>query len=180
MRKHFLYFLIAFVVQFSFSQKKEKTIIDNDGYLVGYATKKSFQHKNYENWFADYYGSYNTEKEVIKQLKAVSKGVKIKGYIATWCWESRRDVPRLYKVLEEIGFDFNNLELISVDRSRTLPVGKNKGDKIGIVPEFIFTKNGKELGRLTKYPMGNIEKYLLKTIIGEPFQKQKKVSIKRS
>jgi len=180
MKKNVL-LLFIFLANFPINaQNKAKGKIDTDGYWVGYANKATFDQENYSDWFYDYYDRYRTDKEIIEQLKSVTKGVQIKAYMATWCWESKRDIPRLYKILEEIGYDFNDLELISVDRSRKVPVGKEKNKKLNNVPELIFIKNGKELGRLTKYPMGNIEKYILKTIIGEPFQKQPNVKVNRS
>ena len=179
MKLYFFFFVILLTSLSITAQRKSNGTIDTDGYWVGYANKKTFNQENYRDWFYDYYDRYKTEKNVINQLKKVAKDVQITGYMATWCWESKRDVPRLYKVLEEIGYNFDQLELISVDRSRIATVGSEKGKRITSVPEFIFTRDGKELGRLTKYPMGNIEKYILKTIIGEPFQKQKKGIIKR-
>ena len=44
---------------------------------------------------------YKTDEEVIAKLKPIINNYTIKGFMGTWCGDSKRNVPRFYKILEE-------------------------------------------------------------------------------
>ncbi|TYQ00134.1 thiol-disulfide isomerase/thioredoxin [Tenacibaculum adriaticum] len=129
-----------------FPAKKNK-----DGNLIGIATKESFKQEPYgSEWFNDFYEYYETDKKVITALKSKLDGVTIKGFMGTWCGDSQREIPNLYKTLDEVGFNYINLELVTVDRKKKAK-GLEKGYDVVRVPTFIFYKDGKELGRFVEH-----------------------------
>lgn len=149
----------------------EVTAEKNDrGYLIGIANKESFADEAYKSWFDSRYEEYETDKEVIEQLKSEINNYTIRGFMGTWCGDSKREVPRFYKILEETGFNQDYFELITVGRNKKTPDNLQEGYDLLRVPTFIFLKDGKEVGRYVEYPRETIEKDILKIITGEPYK----------
>ena len=140
------------------------------GYLIGIVNKESFTDDAYKSWFDSRYEEYTTDKEVIEQLKDEINNFKIKGFMGTWCGDSRREVPRFYKILEETGFNEDYFELISVGRNKRTPDNLQEGYNLIRVPTFIFLKNDKEVGRFVEYPRETIEKDILKIVQGKSYK----------
>lgn len=149
----------------------EVTAKKNDrGYLIGIANKDSFTDESYKGWFDSRYAEYNTDEEVIEKLKPVINDYTIKGFMGTWCGDSKRNVPRFYKILEETGFDQEYFELITVGRNKKTPDNLQEGFDLIRVPTFIFMKDGKEVGRFVERPRETMEKDILKIVSGEPYK----------
>ena len=142
---------------------------DADGYLVGIANKFDFQDAAYKEWFDSRYEEYTTDKQVISEISKHIHQLTIKVFMGTWCGDSRREIPRFYKILDETKFDVNYLQLIAVDRSKKYD-NYEKDLDIFRVPTIIFFKNGKEIGRFVEYPRETIEKDFLKIVSGQPYK----------
>lgn len=140
------------------------------GYLIGIVNKESFTDDAYKPWFDNRYEEYTTDKVAIEQLKGEINNFTIKGFMGTWCGDSRREVPRFYKILEETGFNEDYFELISVGRNKRTPDNLQEGYDLIRVPTFIFLKNGKEVGRFVEYPRETIEKDILKIVYGKSYK----------
>lgn len=143
---------------------------DANGYLIGVANKESFTDDAFKEWFNSRYEEYTTDKETVNKLKTALEGYTIKGFMGTWCGDSRRETPRFFKLLEETGFDQNYFELITVDRTKTTPDNLQEGFNIIRVPTFIFYKEGKEVGRYVEYPRETLEKDILKIVTNQPYK----------
>lgn len=171
MKKITILLLTIFVASCA-TQQKVTAVKDKTGNLVGIANKESFQQEPYASkWFNDYYSYYETDKNVVEKLKPLLKDIKIKGFMGTWCGDSKREVPNFYKTLDEAGFNYKNLELVTVNRQKKAN-GLEKGYNIERVPTFIFYKNGKEIGRFVEHTVnGNsIESDFLKILSGQPYK----------
>jgi len=166
--------LLSLILITTFSctaQKKEATAIkDASGNLVGIANKDSFLQEPFNEWFTFNYDEYSTEKETINKLKPLLKKVTIKAFMGTWCGDSKEQTPVFYKILDEASFNSNNLEMITVNRSKATPNNLQEGFNIERVPTFIFYKNGKEIGRFVEYPRETVEADILKIVSGEPYK----------
>ncbi|WP_272151597.1 thioredoxin family protein [Tenacibaculum aiptasiae] len=162
----------AFIVSCASAPKqKQLATKDKDGNLVGIATKKDFQQEPYgSEWFNDFYSYYETDQNTINKLKPYLKDVKIKGFMGTWCGDSKREIPNFYKLLDEAGFNYKNLELVTVNRSKKAN-GLEEGFNILRVPTFIFYKDGKEIGRFVEHAIdgSTIEDDILKIVSGQPY-----------
>jgi thiol-disulfide isomerase/thioredoxin len=143
---------------------------DASGYLNGIANKESFQDDSFKRWFNSRQAEYTSDKETIARLTDALKGYTIKGFMGTWCGDSRRETPRFYKILEETNFDENYFELITVNRSKKTPDNLQEGFNIIRVPTFIFYKEGKEVGRYLEYPRETLEKDILKIVTGQAYK----------
>ena len=81
--------------------------------------------------------------------------------MGTWCSDSRREVPRFYKILDLIEFPSNSIDLISVNREKTVPDGDISELEILFVPTFIFYREETEIGRIIEIPEKTLEKDFL-------------------
>ena len=152
------------------AQQKTTAKKNNSGDLVGIANKESFTDNSFKGWFDYNYENYKTDEATIDELKKSLKGYKIKGFMGTWCGDSKRETPRLYKILEEAGFDEKNLELITVNRGKKTPDNLQEGLDIIKVPTFIFYKNNKEVGRFVERVRESLEKDMLKIVSGQDYK----------
>ena len=169
MKKLFLF--LSLIALISCSAQKEITAAKNkSGDLVGYANKASFIEPPYNTWFVKNTNSYQTDKATISALKTTLKGVTIKGFMGTWCGDSKRETPHFYKILEQADFQFKNLDLVTVNRSKKTPDNLQEGLNIKRVPTFIFYKNGQEIGRYVEYARVSLEKDMLKIVSGDAYK----------
>ena len=153
------------------TKAKEVTAAKNDsGYLIGIANKASFADASFKPWYDSRYAEYKTDSVIIAQLKPIINDYTIKGFMGTWCGDSKRGVPRFYKILEETGFDEDYFELITVGRNKKTPDNLQEGFDLIRVPTFIFFKDGKEVGRFVERPRETMEKDILKIITGATYK----------
>lgn len=166
-----IFLLIFTLTLFSCTAQKKVTAKKNkSGDLVGFANKESFNQAPYKTWFDQKYEAYTTDAATITEIKKELKGIKIKGFMGTWCGDSKRETPRFYKILEQANFNLNNLELVTVNRSKKTPDNLQEGLNILRVPTFIFYKNGKEIGRYVEYARESLEKDILKIVSGKTYK----------
>lgn len=175
--KKIVYLFVALLIVSCASTPKNLATKNENGNLVGIATKKDFQQEPYgSDWFNDFYSYYETDKGTIEKLKPYLKDIKIKGFMGTWCGDSKRDVPNFYKILDEAEFNYKNLELVTVNRQKKAN-GLEEGFNITHVPTFIFYKDGKEIGRFVEHALDDstVEEDFLKILSGQeykhPYQK---------
>lgn len=152
------------------SQKKINAAKNKQGNLIGFANKASFPIKPYNTWFTKNFDSYSVDSTTIKELKEKLKGIEIKGFMGTWCEDSKREIPRFYKILEQADFNFKNLQLVTVNRSKKTPSNLQKGYNIVRIPTFIFYKNDKEIGRYVEYARESLEKDILTIVSEKPYK----------
>lgn len=134
--------------------------------LLGNQSLDQFQKEPYKAWYDENYTIYPIDKTALEGLK---KG-KINSYniivfLGTWCGDSKRNFPRLMKILDETKFPESKLQIIGVNRQKQAPDGEEVKYNITHVPTIIVEKYGKEIGRITEEPeTGFIEKDLLNII----------------
>ena len=175
--KKIVYFFVTLLIVSCASTPKNLATKNENGNLVGIATKKDFQQEPYgSDWFNDFYSYYETDKGTVEKLKPYLKDIKIKGFMGTWCGDSKREIPNFYKILDEAEFDYKKLELVTVNRQKKAN-GLEEGFNVIRVPTFIFYKDGKEIGRFVEHALddSSVEEDFLKILSGQeykhPYQK---------
>ena len=171
MKKLFIFCLAIITLSSCNSSKKAMQATKNEkGNLVGIATKEDFQQAPYNTWFTENYKDTEFNQDVVNELKNHINGVKIKGFMGTWCGDSKRETPAFYKLLEAVNFNMKNLEFATVNRKKKTTFDLEKDLDIIRVPTFIFYKNGKEIGRYVEYAQESMEEDFLKIISGKPYK----------
>lgn len=129
--------------------------------LLGVITKGDLAQGTYGKWFTPNYNSYETDDAKLKAHKSDLEKFTIHIFMGTWCGDSKKEVPRFYKVLENIQFPSEKIKLVAVDNSsenyKKSPTGEEKGLNIVRVPTFIFYKDGTEVNRIIEHPITDFE-----------------------
>ena len=95
-------------------------------------------------------------------------------FMGTWCGDSKRQVPKFYKILEASNFPMDQFTAVAVSREADLykqsPQHEEEGLNIVRVPTFIFLKNGKEVNRIIEKPIETLEKDIEKIITANNYK----------
>lgn len=131
-------------------EKTLKTVIQN-GMILGEFDPVALEAAPFSSWYNRSYNFPNYTPKQIADLKKAFEGVEITGFIGTWCGDTKRDLPQFMRILDEIGFDREKIQLYGMPASyRNTNLAREW--KIGNVPTFIFKKDGKEVGRYIERP----------------------------
>ena len=166
--------LCLLINSIAFGQQINNTTKDSKGtlMLLGRTDKKAFNTDDF-SWFQDNYNQYFTNDKVVSRLKKPLTNYTIKAFYGSWCGDSKREIPKFYKVIDEVGFDTKKLSMIAVDKKpeayKASPNGEEKGLNIHRVPTFIFYKNDKEIGRIVESPKQDFERDILTIINGKNY-----------
>lgn len=99
---------------------------------------------------------------------AIVPPAEITVYLGTWCSDSRREVPRLWKALDATGgmVPFS-VDYVAVDEDKREPAEHLEGVDLEFVPTFVVRRDGEELGRVVEVAVDGIERDLLRLLTGE-------------
>lgn len=133
--------------------------------LAGKATPSAMQLPSHKSWFDQSYNSYTIDSLSAKQVGKNMKTKNMEIFLGSWCGDSRREVPRMLKILQYAGVDTNALSIIFVDNSplayKQSPQHEERGKNIHRVPTFIVYNGSTEIGRIVESPVASLEKDLL-------------------
>lgn len=138
--------------------------------LIGKSNRKGLQMDAFKEWFSPGYQDYKADPESFEKIKPLLKDVSILVFMGTWCEDSQRDVPHLYRMLDDAGYDESKLTLINVSEEKTTPQGFENEHDISNVPTIILYKNEKELGRIVEYSIETLEKDMLSILSGKDYK----------
>jgi tetratricopeptide (TPR) repeat protein len=150
------------------------SIAQKDPRLLGICSAKDLEQQPYANWYKPNYEAYTPNPEIIGQLKSLRlEKFTLKIVFGSWCGDSKRELPRMMKVLSAIGLPEKNVQLIGVYDSmpvyKQAPKHEEQGLNIYRVPTFIVYKKNVEIGRIVEYPIESLERDLLKILDGQPY-----------
>ncbi len=163
--------LILKVAPVALSQTGYKTVMDplnGREMLVGEIDTASLAKAPFSEWYLQGLSSYQPETGImIRLVNSMAPEYNYQIVMGTWCSDSHREVPRIMKVLDELGVPASHITLYAVDRNmeaRHTPVSKMKISK---VPTLIVGMNGRETGRIVESPEASVEEDLLRILSGE-------------
>lgn len=148
----------------------QELVLDVSGNLTGVQSRWAFNQAPFNTWFDGRYDSYIPDPATVDLLKKELEGVTIRAYMGSWCGDSKREVPKFYKLMDAVGLDQSDLTMIAVDRSKRQPVELVDGYNVVRVPTFIFYRNGTEIGRYVERPRESLEQDILKIASGQPYK----------
>lgn len=110
--------------------------------------------------------AYVPDPESVDLLASATGRYRILTVLATWCSDSDREIPRLHKVLEEVGGNHFSHVMIGVDRTRRVgdpevvtDLGGNPVvDRVPTV--VVIDEEGLEIGRFVESADQPIESVL--------------------
>lgn len=170
MQRIVIFVVSYFILNFSFSQSLNHIKIYGKGkeMLLGEIDKKGLTTNSFNQWFSKNHDEYLVNSNVVNRLKDSLNQYEIKVFLGTWCGDSKKEVPRFYKIIEATKFPEEQLHVVAVDRTeeayKQSPNGEEKGLNIHRVPTFIFYKNGKEINRIVEHPKETLERDILSIV----------------
>ncbi len=170
--KAYVFTILILLGTILFSQTP-KMIIDektDNPMLIGLSQRSDYEtREHFKEWFNEEMENYEIDEETLSMITEVDSTIYLECYMGTWCGDSRREVPRIYKILDFMNFDEDKLKIVSVDRERVSPGGEQKGKNIHHVPTIIFYKESKEIGRIIESPVGTLEEDFVDIFLGIPY-----------
>jgi len=150
------------------------TFAQKDPKLLGICAEKDLEREPYAAWYKPNYENYTPAPYIIAQLKKITiEKFTLKIVFGSWCGDSKRELPKMMKVLNAAGFSEKNIQLIgvydSLDVYKQAPKREEKGLNIYRVPTFIVYQKDKEIGRIVEYAVESLERDLLKIVSGQPY-----------
>lgn len=143
---------------------------NGERFLTGQFTQDALNQKYYSSWYQPEYESYEVEEDKLKEIRKDIRKYDIEVFVGTWCSNSQRELPRLYKILDHLKFPTNSrLKVYGVDRNKKSFYGEEIGKNISHVPTIIFYLKGEEVGRIVESPVsGYLEEDIAMIIKGTP------------
>jgi len=149
------------------SQTINEVVIDqriNKEVMIGYCDRSGLEEGEFGTSFKEEYELYQPKEDIIEKLSTEINQVQITIVYGTWCSDSRMQVGRFYKILDEAGFNDKNLTVIGVNRDKDAVSVNIENLEIERVPTFIVYQNNEELGRIIETPKKTLEKDLWKIV----------------
>lgn len=155
------------------TEPKATEVVDHEdeqqNMIVGKFKKEDLQEGAYATWFNSGYEEYTPSEEAMEIIKNNISEYEIIGFMGTWCPDSRREVPHFFKILDEAGYNLDNLTMVGVDRSKSTPDNLEEGYEMKRVPTFIFMKDGEEVNRYVEYAREDMEADIAAIVSGEDY-----------
>ena len=159
------WFLMVIVI---LPQKNYKIILDEksgNSMAVGECPPEVFRDSSFSWWFNAEMNNYEVKSELLNKQILNTEGISITTVLGTWCSDSRREVPRFVKILKEINFSTDKNRFICVDRTKDAFFVDIEELDIKLVPTFIVTRDGAELGRIIETPIVSLEQDLIDILL---------------
>lgn len=153
---------------------QNQTYLDEKGktHLIGQCDRNALEQEDFKSWFDENYDNYIVNTDLLKQVKRKTKNITIEIFMATWCGDSRQEVPRFFKILDALKIDESTISIINLNNGKETykqsPTHEEVGKLIFRVPTFIIYKNGAEIGRIIESPVTSLEMDLVQILLDLP------------
>jgi len=169
MKKIIILIIVTTLFSMCSVNKLNQKVLDkrfNKEVLIGVCNRAGLKKAPNGNWFEKEYTAYKVDAASLEAIQAKQTDkLKIITVLGTWCSDSRREVPRFYKILDKLAFSEKKMKVICIDGKKQADIADLKNWNIERVPTFIFYRNGKEIGRIIETPNESLEKDLAKILL---------------
>lgn len=137
-----------------------------DEVLVGAVTREQVE-ATHPDWVQAEVAA-SPDPEAVRALAAIEPSAEVTVFLGTWCGDSEREVPRLWRALDEAGGDLPfQIHYIGVDRQKKEPAAPIANFEIEFVPTFIVSRQGREVGRIVEESPHGVERDLVALLSGK-------------
>lgn len=141
--------------------------------LLGQTNKIGFQQQPFNDWFTKGYEDYQENDKIVNAIKNDLKNYTIKVFYGSWCGDSKKEMPRFYKLMDVMQFPKDQLEVFGLSNTESMykqgPNGEEQGLNIHRVPTFIIYKDGTEVNRIVEHPKETLERDIQTIISGQRY-----------
>lgn len=161
-----VHWLVCLTLITSFTQAQEMNRVIEDpklgrDVLIGHCNRDGLNHKIFQRFFETGYYHYEPRLKAIEMLRKLEEPWTATVVMGTWCGDTHREIPRFYRILDEMGVSDQSITLIAVDRAVQADGVDLEAFEIERIPTFIFYKNGKEVGRIVENARETLEDDML-------------------
>jgi thiol-disulfide isomerase/thioredoxin len=167
MKNRILLLIVVFITMAACKPKTNQIVFDeaaNQEILYGFANYKAFESEVFSRWYLTQYSEYVVDIDYLDSIKPYLNDLTIMVVLGTWCGDSRREVPRFIKILNEVNFPTKNLKIVGVNRAKVCPEAGVETGFVDFVPTFIVYREGQEIGRIIEHPLETLEMDLFKIV----------------
>lgn len=133
--------------------------------LVGEITRNELIAPPHDRWFNKRYDRYSPDEGALGRISESLQDIdSIRIILGSWCLDSRVEVPKLYKILDESHFSKERVRITAIEFSKKALENLKHTSGVDAVPTIIFYKEGKELNRFVEYSQSSFEKDIDKII----------------
>ena len=143
-------------------ESDQRAIDEKSGHeiLLGKVTRQGFE--NLGEWFDAGYRQYTPDSLILDSLrKYEAEFPDVFIVLGTWCGDCREQLPHFFKILDQLNYPSEKINMIAVDRDKKVGDYDAANDDIQFVPTFIFSLHGKETGRIIETPVHSLEQDFL-------------------
>ncbi len=138
-----------------------QTSVNKPEILYGAVQQSDLQKPPYNKWFDSIYSAYDPSSITISKIpKQQLKDIRIEIFFGTWCGDSRREVPRFLKIMDQLAIPASKISLIATGSDslyKQSPQHEEAGKGIFRVPVFIIYRTGVEINRINEFPVSSLE-----------------------
>jgi thiol-disulfide isomerase/thioredoxin len=160
-----------------------KISVDNSGkpMLIGACDPSSLKKAPFKDWFEKNYSDYKVNDTITKKINPLVSDKTFLLFMGTWCGDSKREVPRMLKILKASNVSKSQVKLVMVDNHdstyKQSPQHEEAGLNLHRVPTLIVYQNQQEIGRIVESPVFSIEKDLFAILNGDNYKPNYKAVI---
>lgn len=170
MKKITFILFLSFLFGKSNAQDMNRIIFDpgsEEDILYGYCNREGFVIGPSTSWFEPEYQSYLVDDSTLFSIDPeLILTTNITVVLGTWCSDSQREIPRLYKILDYLHYPETNLRMICIDRTKNAEGIDVASLDIQLVPTIIFYSSDTETGRIIESPEVSLEHDMVR-ILGQ-------------
>lgn len=141
--------------------------------LLGACTRSQLEQAPFNTWFQTNYAHYKVDSTIADQLRSQLADRTFTIFMGTWCGDSKREVPRIFRILDYCGVAPSRIRLIMVSHAdstyKQSPGHEERGMDIFKVPDLLVYYKGREEGRIIESPVVSLEKDLLDITADRPY-----------
>lgn len=145
----------------TFNQKVKDDKLNKE-VLVGYCDSTGLNQDIFGQYFKTQKETYKPKSSFISKINSFTKNGDYEFVVifGDWCSDSKLQVGRFDKILDELTIPIDKKKFIAVDRSKSGRQVDVKKYRLQYVPTFIVYKGGLEIGRIVESPDRTLEKDL--------------------
>ncbi len=158
---------------FNFQAKAQSKTPEHpvDNLYTGLLTQQELVTSPYtKKWYVPKYKQYSPEQKALTQIKNNINKYNIVVFMGVWCHDSRRVVPKLYKLLQQANYNMDHIKMYALNYYKKSKKHYERGLHITHVPTIIFYENGKEVNRFVESSRQSLAKDIAKIVTNHPYK----------
>jgi thiol-disulfide isomerase/thioredoxin len=114
------------------------------------------------HWVIQGMDDYKPDAAATEYLQKTSSYYKLLVFMGTWCEDSQNLIPKLYKILQTINVNWEDIMIVGMDRAKTTNTAEGQQlvneYKVTLVPTIVvLDRDGAETGRITETVKKSVE-----------------------